>query len=187
MGGGRPGFGTGAKFHPGTPVKKIGGLNPDDATKAILRWAEKAESREKLLDILVPYIKLRGVQFLDQWLLQAISAKSDAGAPPKEESEVHWAIALIGNLLWAASCFIPGAGVVQAPEIIRGALLVQKAGGPMTNLGKSFYATMQVGGAVAAAGTTKEMERRIDQMVSAAAPDGLPTGKDVVAIKLNQQ
>jgi hypothetical protein len=57
----------------------------------------------------------------------------------------------------------------------------------MTNLGKSFYATMQVGGALMAAGTLQQMKTQSDQIVSAAGPDGLPSGKDVVAIKLNQQ
>jgi hypothetical protein len=116
MGNGQPGFGTGANFRPGTKVKDISKLDSREARDKIMRWAEKADSREKLLDILVPYIRVRGMQFLDGWLAQAISAKSDANAPPEEESKVYWFVALIGNLVWAASCFIPGAGVLKAPE-----------------------------------------------------------------------
>jgi len=146
----------------------------------ILRWAGRAESREKLLDILVPYIRVRGVQFLDEWLLQAISAKSDANAPPEEKSKVYWLITLAGNLIWAASCFIPGAGILKAPEVIRGAL-VWKPGG-MTSPGKGFYATMQVGGGILAAGTVEQVKKQV-----AADSSGAPTGKDIIAEKLNEQ
>ncbi len=176
MGNGRAGFGTGANFRPGTKVK----ISPADMAK-IEQWAERAESREKLLDILVPYIRGRGFQFLDAWLTQAISAKSDASAPAEEETKAFWVIALLGNLVWAASCFIPGAGILKAPEVIRGALLV-KRDSAMTDLGKTFYAAMQVGGSVVAAGTVEQIKKQV-----AVDHSGAPSGKDVIAEKLNEQ
>src|SRR5262249_50237972 len=186
MGKGQPGFGTGKNFHPGTPVKKIGGMDAKAASDKILRWAERAETREKLLDILVPYIRLRGIQYIDEWHAQTISAKGDAHAQPEEETQAYWAIALLGNLVWAASCFIPGAGVLKATQVVRGALAVkEKVDGAwvtptgMTSLGKVFYATMQVGGSLAAAGTI--------QQIWAADPSGAPTGKDWIAEGLNEE
>jgi hypothetical protein len=55
----------------------------------------------------------------------------------------------------------------------------------MTDLGKGFYATMQVGGAMVAAGTVEQIKKQLDQI--ATDPSGTPTGKDVVARKLNEQ
>lgn len=169
MGNGQPGFGSGANFRPGTPVKKIGGMDAKDASDKILRWAEKADTREKLLDILVPYIRVRGIQYIDEWHTRTISAKSDAHAQPEPETEAFWAIALLGNLVWAASCFVPGAGVVKAVEGVAG----------MTKLGKVFYSTMQVGGGLAAAGTLEK--------IIASNSSGEPTGKDWIADGLDEE
>src|SRR5262249_35545051 len=47
------------------------------------------------------------------------------------------------------------------------------------SLGKVFYATMQVGGSLAAAGTI--------QQIWAADPSGAPTGKDWIAEGLNEE
>lgn len=166
MGDGKAGFGTGKNFRPGTPVKKIGGVSVKEFEKKVEQWAQKAETREKLLDILVPYIRTRGIQFLDGWLIQVVSAKSDAEAPPDEESKSYWFIALLGNLVWAASCFVPGAGVVKA------------AAGGMSALGKTFYATMAVGGAAVGSGTIQQLTQD---------SSGTPTGKDIVATYMNGQ
>jgi hypothetical protein len=151
------------------------------------------------LNVLVPVIHQRGMAFLDGWLIQMVSAKADASAPV-EESQDHWAVALLGNLLWAASCFVPGAGVVKAGAAAVGwrtfragaaaaqtgaSLQVAKAAaagvgelaeGGMTNLGKKMYATMAMGGSLAAAGVVQKL---------ASDPSGEPSGKDVVAIALN--
>ena len=169
MGKGQPGFGSGKNFRPGTTPKKIGGLEAKEATDKILRWAEKVETREKLLDVLVPYIRTRGIQFIDEWHTQTISAKGDAHAQPEPETQAYWAIALLGNLVWAASCFVPGAGVVKAVQGVAG----------MTNLGKVFYSTMQVGGGLAAAGT-------IEKLI-ASNSSGEATGKDWIAEGLNEE
>src|SRR4051794_28929415 len=158
MGGGRAGFGnnprdltTGQPYTPPPAAagsKPVAGSKPppkrdkaadEKMTAQLLAWADKKEGEDKLLDILVPYVRLRATQFLDQWLIQAVSAKSDANTPP-EESNDSWIIGLAGNLLWAASCFLPGAGVI--------AKAATATSGGMTNLGKIFYATMSVGGAV---------------------------------------
>lgn len=155
MGSPRPGFGN----QPG-PVKPV--KLDKNAYDKLDAWVEK---QENLLDILVPYIKVRSNQYLDQWLTQMISAKSDASAPP-EESKSYWLVALAGNLLWAASCFVPGAGVIARE--VEG----------MSSLGKTMYATMQGVGAVVGAGVADHI---------AVNDAGAPSGKDVVADALNDK
>ena len=110
-----------------------------------------------------------GRQFLDEWLIQMNQANNHASAPA-EESHSHWLLALAGNLLWAASCFVPGAGIL-AGAVVKG---VQQAA--MTGIGKTMYVLMAHGGAVLGAGT-------VDQLAS--GPDGAPSGKDVVQRNLN--
>lgn len=178
------------------------GHNPHAVSAAAEKQYDARHSEEdEMLDILVPYLKETGNRFLDEWLLQMISAKSDASAKVDDGSE-YWAIALIGNLVWAAACFLPGAGVIvgaakkawDSPGFkagmaaIRGGvsdlegaravgLGVQQSFQPgMTNLGKTMYAAMTVGGAFAASGLAQRV---------AADPSGEPTGKDVVADVLN--
>jgi hypothetical protein len=147
----------------------------------------------------VPFINLKGNAFLDQWLTQMISAKSDASAQVEDGSE-YWVVALLGNLLWAASCFVPGAGIVAreveglgnlgfrggAAAMAKGATqeaaratgaAIEEAVQPgMSNLGKIMYVTMSVGGGIAASGLAQRW---------AADPSGAPTGKDLVATALN--
>jgi len=126
-----------------------------------------------------------------------ISAKGDASAPV-EESRDYWFVALLGNLLWAASCFVPGAGIVKAAtsgwssfragaEVAvaaaqRGAsrevatAVGAQAQAGMTSLGKAMYATMAVGGGLAASGIAQRL---------ASDPSGEPSGKDVISSALN--
>jgi hypothetical protein len=162
-------------------------------------------------DVLIPFINLKGNAFLDLWLTQMISAKSDAMAPP-EESKTNWFIALAGNLLWAAACFIPGSGIVKA---LGGASQVLKVR-PRAELPKPFPAG-------AGPGIRPEL-KRIDgnvkdpklQVVTSPSSGmsgfgrvayatmsvggaytgaggmafdatGAPTGKDVVAAALNEK
>jgi hypothetical protein len=182
MGGGRPGFY--AKDGTYLGGKSIGGKKGDDIAKKVERWVEDvAVPREKLLDFLVPYVRTSGKQFLDQWLIQAVSAKGDA-EKPAEESTDYWVVALIGNLVWAASCFVPGAGIFKALNqrsvdaltgVVSGTI---NPGMAMTSLGKKLYATMAVGGAVVGSGT-------VQQLVTDES--GNPTGKDAVAEMLNKE
>src|SRR5262245_24830216 len=153
------------------------------------------------LDVLTPFIRIRGNAFLDQWLTQMISAKSEAQAPEEEEKD-YWIVALLGNLLWAASVFVPGAGVIKGvaagmgsfkagAEAFRvagraglgteaaratGIAVEQVATGGMTSLGKTMYSTMVVGGGIAASGVVQRW---------ATDPSGDPTGKELVALVLN--
>lgn len=177
------------------------GHHPHAVPRAQVKKME-AEAREedKALDILVPFINLKGNAFLDQWLMQMISAKSDASAKVDDGNE-YWIVALLGNLLWAASCFVPGAGVIArelqgfenlsfkagAAAMAKGRVgqdvaratsaAIEEAVQPgMSNLGRVMYATMATGGGVAASGIAQRW---------AADPSGDPTGKDVVAEVLN--
>jgi hypothetical protein len=180
--GGRPGFY--AKDGTYLGGKSIGGKKGDQISKGVERWEKDvAVPREKLLDFLVPYVRGRGIQFLDQWLIQAVSAKGDAEMPP-EESTDYWVVALIGNLIWAASCFVPGAGIFKALNqrsvdsltgVVSGTI---NPGMAMTSLGKKLYATMALGGAVVGSGT-------VQQLVTDES--GNPTGKDAVAMMLNKE
>lgn len=153
----------------------------EELTKKFLAWADKADARLKFQnDVIVPFIFTRGATFLDEWLTQMISAKSDAAAPP-EESKQNFFIALAGNLLWAASCFVPGAGIVKAASSVAvygigssGNRQYAEVGG-MTSLGKGLYAAMALTGAVAGAG---------GMAIDSA---GAPSGKDVVATVLNDK
>jgi hypothetical protein len=156
---------------------------------------------DEALNVLTPLIHIRGNAFLDQWLTQMISAKSDA-QPPTEEEEDYWVVALLGNLLWAASVFVPGAGVIKgmaageatfkvgadafveagraglASETARatGIAVEMVAEAGMTNLGKAMFATMAMGGSLAASGVVQRW---------ATDPSGDPTGKELVAMVLN--
>jgi hypothetical protein len=187
MGGGRPGFY--AKDGTFLGGKSIGGRKGKEITKKVFRWVEDvAEPREDLLKVLVPYVRGRGIDMLDEWLLQVVSAKGDAENPPQESAD-HWVVALIGNLVWAASCFVPGAGIVKAAtgpgytKLLRdstGTGLVKALFSPteMTSVGKKLYATMAVGGAVVGSGTVQKL---------VTDDSGNPTGKDAVAMMLNDQ
>jgi hypothetical protein len=103
-----------------------------------------------------------GKEFLTQWSLQMSNATRDASQPP-DENRRDWWVALAGNMLWAASCFVPGAGIVKA------------AAGGMSTLGKVMYVTMAHGGAMVGAG------------VLATGPSGDPSGKDVLTRELNKK
>src|SRR5690242_16893234 len=99
MGGGQPGFGnsprdlttgqpyvpaggTGTKpSKPSAPAKRDKAAD-DKMTAQALAWADRKEEEDKLLDVLVPYVRVRATQMLDQWLIQAVSAKGDANSPP---------------------------------------------------------------------------------------------------------
>ena len=182
----KPGFGTG---------KRTTEKPHDELTEKILAWAEKKEANEKLeKEILVPFIHQRGIQILDQWLIQVVSANSLASVPV-EEGRDHWFIALLGNLVWAASCFVPGAGIIKAGAAIEreqsrssssppkvaaataaGVGEVAQAG--MTSLGKKMYVTMATGGAFVGSGGIQRL---------APGPSGAPSGKDLVAEALNKK
>jgi hypothetical protein len=181
-----PGFG----HHPHAPDKAM-----------VKRLDAQAKQDDKILDILVPFINVRGNEFLDQWLMQMISAKSDASVQLKpDDGSKYWIVALLGNLLWAAACFVPGAGVVEgaakgldlsfragAAARVAGATqevaqvtgaavgAVNQAAG-MTNLGKTMYATMTAAGSLAGSGIAQRW---------ATDPSGDPSGKDVIATILN--
>ena len=177
------------------------GNKPHAVSAAQVKKME-ARTREddKALDILVPFINLKGNAFLDQWLTQMISAKSDTSAQVEDGPE-YWIVGLLGNLLWAASCFIPGAGIVARevqgfdnPAFKAGAAAMFKGGVSqdvaraagaaieeavqpgMSTLGKIMYATMATGGGIAASGLGQRW---------AVDPSGDPTGKDVIATALN--
>jgi len=145
--------------HPLGPNSGPAKMDPKNVDK-ILDWGDKAEN---VLDVLVPYVRTMGTQFLDQWLTQMNSARTDA-TPPAEESKDVWFIALAGNLLWAASCFVPGAGVIKG------------AADGMSGLGKIMYATMGHAGALVGAGAFERSQ--VDS-------SGVPTGKDLVPAALN--
>src|SRR5262249_40314341 len=49
---------------------------------------------------------------LGAWQQQADNAITDARSPADEESSFYFFVALAGNLVWAATCFIPVAGEV---------------------------------------------------------------------------
>lgn len=186
---GKPGFGNNPHaIHPSPAstqrnagkVQSIGGKAGEILSKRLLEWANEADAKLKWKsDVLIPFIHVRGMQFLDQWLIQMVSAKSDAVAPP-EESKDYWYVALIGNLLWAASCFVPGAGVVSkvASTLGGGQFARISSGAGMTNLGKVMYVTMsQVGAVVGSAGP----------VLLATDSGGNPSGKDVVSDVLNDK
>lgn len=160
----------------------------------------QAREDDKALDILVPFINLKGNAFLDQWLTQMISAKSDTSVQVEDGPE-YWILGLLGNLLWAASCFIPGAGIVgrevkglASPGFQAGAAAMAKGGASqdvaraagaaieevvqpgMSSLGKVMYATMATTGGVAASGLGQRF---------VVDPSGDPSGKDVIATALN--
>jgi len=194
-----------------TPPKKSGvsrkgepgfGNKPRALTPAeVKKFKSWEKGVDEALDVLTPFIRIRGNAFLDQWLTQMISAKSDAQAPAEEEKD-YWIVALLGNLLWAASVFVPGAGVIKGAaagmgsfkagaEAFRvagraglgtetaratGIAVEQVAKGGMTSLGKTMYATMNVGGGIAASGVVQRW---------ATDPSGDPTGKELVALVLN--
>jgi hypothetical protein len=103
-----------------------------------------------------------GKEFLTQWSLQMSNATRDA-SKPSDESSRDWWVALAGNMLWAASCFVPGAGVIKT------------ASEGMSTMGKVMYVTMAHGGAMAGAG------------VFATGPSGDPSGKDVLTRELNKK
>jgi hypothetical protein len=183
---GEPGFGN-----------KPRALTPAEVKK-FKSWEKGVDDA---LDVMTPFIRTRGNAFLDQWLTQMISAKSEAQAPAEEEKD-YWIVALLGNLLWAASVFVPGAGVIKGAaagmgsfkagaEAFRvagraglgteaaratGIAVEQVATGGMTSLGKTMYATMTVGGGIAASGVVQRW---------ATDPSGDPTGKELVALVLN--
>lgn len=152
------------------------GHHPHAADKAMVKRLDaQAKQEDKILDILVPFINLKGNAFLDQWLMQMISAKSDTSVQVKpDDGSQYWVVALLGNLLWAAACFIPGAGVVKGVAAVGAA----DQAAAMTNLGKTMYATMTVGGGLAASGIVQRW---------AADPSGDPSGKDVIATILNNK
>src|SRR6266567_2138778 len=92
---------------------------------------------------LVEHMHQSGGRFLLAWLAQVNQALDHASAP-SEKSEDFWILALAGNLLWAASCFVPGAGIVaQAAKGVEG----------MSKVGKEIYAIMAIGGATLGSGT----------------------------------
>ncbi len=139
-------------------------LDPD-VTDKVFDWADK---NENLLDVLVPYVRTHTNQFLDEWMTQMVNASGVASKPAKE-SESHWFAALAGNLLWAAACFVPGAGVID------------RVGQGMTSLGKTMYVAMTGVGAAFGGGLA-------DHMPSPAVDsDGEPTGKDDVGRALAKQ
>lgn len=176
----QPGFGNSPK--PLKPRDKV-----DEETDKYLAWADPLKT-----DVLVPFINLKGNAFLDLWLQQMISAKGEAMDPPEESSE-HWFLALAGNLLWAASCFVPGAGVVRGAATAAAAIYSVKsskdglwsdswsggANGGMSKMGKTMFATMAIGGAYVGSGG-------VARHWTPGSP-GAPSGKSAVADALNDR
>lgn len=118
---------------------------------------------------LVEHIHQSGGRFLLAWLNEVNQALNHASAP--NEGTDYWLLALAGNLLWAASCFVPGAGIVA------GAAAAGAAAAGMSKVGKAMYAIMAIGGATLGSGTVDKLQA-VDQ-------SGQPTGKDVVQHHLN--
>jgi len=168
-------MGTGNKAGFGTKPRDLSkpqGKHPDDVlTEQISAALDQLEENRKLkTDVLIPFIELKGTQYLDQWLLQMISAKSDASTPVEEEAEKHWFVALAGNLLWAASVFVPAANVVKvAAAAGKIAVNLDKT----ITIGQTLYDTLTV---VSTVGGSMALN-----------PEGIPSGKDVVADILNDK
>ncbi len=146
--------------------------HPDDVlTEQIGAALDKMEQNLDLKNnVLVPHIDAKGTHYLDQWLVQMISAKSDASTPVEPDSEKHWLVALAGNLLWAASVFVPAANVIKvAATAGKIAVNMDKT----ITIGQTLYDTLTV---VSTVGQSM-----------ALTPDGIPSGKDVIASILNDK
>ena len=54
--------------------------------------------------------------FTQDWQAAGEYALMNASDPQEDDSDTYWWIALAGNMLWAATAFFPGGGVVQQLE-----------------------------------------------------------------------
>jgi hypothetical protein len=54
--------------------------------------------------------------FTQDWQAAGQYALANVSDPQEDDSDVYWWIALAGNMLWAATAFFPGGGVIQQLE-----------------------------------------------------------------------
>jgi hypothetical protein len=80
----------------------------------------KAQEKRRL-DDLERYVNHQMQINLTSWKHEVDGAINEAPYPAEQESRASWWIALAGNMLWAATCFIPvvGEGAAVAQAMIR--------------------------------------------------------------------
>jgi hypothetical protein len=83
------------------------------------RWIGKKNMRVAALE---PRLHPLVVAYLGQWKEQMDTAITDARLP-EEKSRFYWFMALAGNLLWAATCFIPVGAAVSGARVLEVAAL----------------------------------------------------------------
>jgi hypothetical protein len=99
-------------------------------------------------------------EFFTLWMTAATDALAGATDPDEPESHAGWVLALAGNLLWAGTCFLPGANIVA------GVLVVSTAVKVATPL-------MAFGGVMLAAGANPPPD------------DKAPSGKEMVGAAIS--
>lgn len=159
-----PGKHAGTEFHLKAAIGRLytflkAGFNDPDP-----RWlAEKTTRVAALKHHVHGLVKT----YLDEWKDQMDVALTDA-KPSDEKSRFYWYVALAGNLLWAATCFINLEAAVSVSAIRR----ALAAGAGRDALGKfaartvsvetsanaqQLIAIMSVGGALIGSGTAEQL------------------------------
>ena len=144
-------------------VRQAGGTNKIDRAQ----WAADAPRRIAELE---KYVNHQLQINLTSWKEEIDQAIGQAAYPVKPESQIYWFIALAGNLLWAATCFV-------APEA---AVVVKAAEKDATAVAKVAFqsrvvAAMSVTGAAVGSGAVEKLFPNRD--VDAITPED---GKNLV-------
>lgn len=100
--------------------KRFTRLDVVNAMRAISieRGEEAAKAQHIRINTLMGPIKMNINIFIDEWAQNSINAVQQAQTPPDERSHRAWFLALFGNLMWAATCFV-------GPEVAGGGLLIK--------------------------------------------------------------
>src|SRR5215471_13445843 len=80
--------------------------------QAGLQVANRDVAKGRRIATLEYHVSLLIKQYLADWNEKVDLAITNGQLPKDDDSTVYWFIALAGNLLWAATCFIPVEGQV---------------------------------------------------------------------------
>ena len=128
--------------------------------------ATSTAEKHRRVATLEPFVHLQIKIYLDEWKEQVNAAITDAQMPVEPQSRAYWFIALAGNLLWAATCFVPTggplrlavSGVASATE--KGAMelgLSAAASVEASATGQRVIQVMSVAGATIGSGTVEQL------------------------------
>lgn len=151
------------------------------------KWAEQ---KNKRVVALKPFVDQLIKTYLDEWKEQVDTSITDAQLPVEEESRIYWYIALAGNLLWAATCFVPTGGPLRlavsgaAAAARRGAMEIEVAAVASVEAsatGQRVIQIMSFSGATVGSGTVEQVFK--NKSTGNPEQDGKRIVREIVASK----